>query len=72
MRTIKNISAFQILDSRGFPTLCVLITDSNDNVFKGFAPSGASTGEREAIELRDGIKGYYMEKSVEKCISIAP
>lgn len=69
MRTIKDITAFQILDSRGYPTLCVKITDSNNEVFKGFAPSGASTGEREAIELRDGIKGYYMEKSVESCIS---
>ena len=67
MRVIKDISGFQILDSRGFPTLCVKIVDSNNEVFRGFAPSGASTGEREAIELRDGKKGYYMEKSVESC-----
>lgn len=68
MRTIEDISGIQILDSRGFPTLCVFIKDSNGCVFNGFAPSGASTGEREAIELRDGKKGYYMEKSVECCL----
>ena len=60
IRTIQNISGLQIIDSRGFPTISVNITDSNGSVFKGFAPSGASTGEREAIELRDNIKGYYI------------
>lgn len=68
IRTIQNISGLQIIDSRGFPTISVNITDSNGSVFKGFAPSGASTGEREAIELRDNIKGYYMGKSVDKCV----
>jgi len=54
MRFIKNIKLRQILDSRGFPTIQCEIIDSNNILFKSSSPSGASTGQREAIELRDG------------------
>ena len=63
MRTIENISFIQILDSRGFPTIQCQIKDSENNLFKACSPSGASTGSREAIEIRDGNK-TFMGKSV--------
>lgn len=68
MSKISKIVARQILDSRGNPTVEVdLFTENN---FKGRAavPSGASTGSREALELRDGDKALYMGKSVHKAI----
>jgi len=69
MSKIQKITARQILDSRGNPTVEVdLVTDTG---FKGRAsvPSGASTGSREALELRDGDKSYYLGKSVRKAIA---
>ena len=64
---IKNIHARQILDSRGNPTLEVEIY-LNDNIFgRASVPSGASTGEYEAIELRDN-GNTYLGKSVEKAV----
>ena len=68
MTTIKELNARQILDSRGNPTVEVtLLTDSG---FRGKAavPSGASTGEHEAVELRDGDPKRFMGKGVEKAI----
>jgi len=62
MRTISNISFIQILDSRGFPTIQCQITDNN-TIFKACSPSGASTGSREAIEIRDRNE-TFMGKSV--------
>ena len=62
MRTIQNISFLQILDSRGFPTIQCQISD-NTSLFKACSPSGASTGSREAIEIRDG-NDAFMGKSV--------
>ena len=61
---ITGISAREILDSRGSPTLEAEI--EIDKVFKGVAcvPSGASTGSKEAIELRDGDKSRYFGKGV--------
>ena len=68
---IKSIQAREILDSRGNPTVevdCVL----NDGAFgRAAVPSGASTGEHEAVELRDGDKGRYMGKGVLKAVSNA-
>lgn len=60
MRTIQNIRFVQILDSRGFPTIQCEI---NDGLYKACSPSGASTGSREAIEIRDG-NNTFMGKSV--------
>ena len=60
MRIIENIRFIQILDSRGFPTIQCQI---NDGLFKACSPSGASTGSREAIEIRDG-NDTFMGKSV--------
>ena len=68
MTTIKKLGARHILDSRGNPTIEVnLLTDSG---FRGKAavPSGASTGEHEAIELRDGDPKRFMGKGVERAI----
>ena len=66
---IKSITALQILDSRGTPTLSATVT--LENGFTGWAavPSGASTGSYEAVELRDGDKGIYGGNSVTQAIS---
>lgn len=69
MGTIKDIRAYELLDSRGNPTIgCKVISKSG---FEGFAivPSGASTGEHEAFELRDGDKNRYHGKGVKKAIA---
>tara|TARA_Y100001960_G_C14737481_1_gene861135 strand:+ start:296 stop:1612 length:1317 start_codon:yes stop_codon:yes gene_type:complete len=67
--TIKNITAHQIIDSRGNPTVeaTVLLTDGS----KGTAsvPSGASTGEREAVELRDSNNSAYHNKGVQTAVN---
>jgi enolase len=65
---IKSIKAYEVLDSRGYPTVaCEVITD-NGTKGKALVPSGASTGEREALELRDGDKKRYMGKGVTKAV----
>ena len=61
---IVNVHARQILDSRAFPTVEVEVTLEDGTVGRAAVPSGASTGEYEAIELRDGDKGNYNGKSV--------
>ena len=55
---IKSIKAFEILDSRGTPTIAALIEADDDFKEIGFVPSGASTGSREAIEKRDGGNNF--------------
>lgn len=71
MSKIKNIIARQILDSRGNPTVEAEIHTELGNVALAAVPSGASTGTREALELRDGDKSYYCGKSVRKaCANI--
>ncbi len=55
---IKAIKAFEILDSRGTPTIATLIETNEDLKEIGFVPSGASTGSREAIEKRDGGNNF--------------
>ncbi len=64
MSLIEDISARQILDSRGNPTVEVDVILENGILGRAAVPSGASTGEFEAVELRDGDKDYYMGKSV--------
>lgn len=69
MSKIKDLFGYEILDSRGNPTVCVELT--LDNGIKGVAsvPSGASTGVHEALELRDNDKSRYNGKGVLKAIS---
>ncbi|CAB9527054.1 Enolase (Fragment) [Seminavis robusta] len=64
--TIANLHAREILDSRGNPTVEVELTDSKGQMFLADVPSGASTGDMEAIELRDGDKSRYLGKGVQK------
>ncbi|GMO13967.1 MAG: phosphopyruvate hydratase [Mycoplasmoidaceae bacterium] len=66
--TIKNIFAYEVLDSRGYPTVACRVTTSEGIVAVAMVPSGASTGEREALELRDGDKNRYMGKGVLKAV----
>ena len=54
MTSITNIQAFEVMDSRGNPTVMAEVTLKSGEVGTAFAPSGASTGSREALELRDG------------------
>ena len=67
MSIILNIHARQIFDSRGNPTVEVDVTTENEITGRVAVPSGASTGEHEAVELRDGGKAY-MGKGVSKAI----
>ena len=67
MSLIIKIHARQILDSRGNPTLEVDVTTENGVMGRAAVPSGASTGEHEAVELRDGGKDY-MGKGVKKAV----
>jgi enolase len=69
MSKIKSIKARQVLDSRGNPTVEVDLVTENGATGRASVPSGASTGSREALELRDGDKSYYLGKSVRKAIS---
>ena len=64
MSIIENIHARQILDSRGNPTVEVDVITENGVIGRAAVPSGASTGENEAVELRDGNKEYYLGKGV--------
>jgi len=68
MSIIINIHARQIFDSRGNPTVEVDVTTENGFLGRAAVPSGASTGEHEAVELRDGGKAY-MGKGVLKAVS---
>jgi enolase len=61
---IKKVEAIEILDSRGNPTVEVDIRLENGTKARAMVPSGASTGEREAVEMRDGDKKRYMGKGV--------
>ncbi len=64
MSTIIDITAREILDSRGNPTVEADVTLDSGVVGRAAVPSGASTGEREAVELRDGDKARYLGKGV--------
>jgi enolase len=63
-QTIKAIRAMEILDSRGNPTVRVFCTLADGRTVSASVPSGASTGENEAVELRDGDKKRYSGKGV--------
>ena len=65
---IQKIHAREILDSRGNPTVEVEVTLENGVMGRASVPSGASTGENEALELRDGDKGRYLGKGVHKAV----
>ena len=64
MSNIADIRAFEILDSRGNPTVQADVILDNGIIGTACAPSGASTGSREALELRDGDKSRYLGKGV--------
>ncbi len=66
---ITRIKAREILDSRGNPTIEADITLENGTMGSAMVPSGASTGEREALELRDGDKSRYLGKGVLKAVA---
>jgi enolase len=68
MTTIERTSALEILDSRGNPTVSVTVALSNGITASAGVPSGASTGENEAVELRDGDKKRYGGKGVLKAV----
>ncbi len=65
---INEVLAREILDSRGNPTIEVEVTLDNGITGRAAVPSGASTGSREALELRDGDKGRYLGKGVETAV----
>ena len=69
MSKIKDVHAREILDSRGNPTVEVDVTLESGVVGRAAVPSGASTGEREALELRDGDKSRYLGKGVTKAVN---
>jgi enolase len=64
MSEIKQVKAIEILDSRGNPTVEAEIVLTTGQTARAAVPSGASTGSREALELRDGDKGRYLGKGV--------
>jgi len=68
MTAITRIHARQIIDSRGNPTLEAEVTLESGKMGRAAVPSGASTGEREALELRDGDKSRYLGKGVTKAV----
>ncbi len=68
MTTIAKVHAPEILDSRGNPTLEAEVTLSDGSLGRAAVPSGASTGTKEAVELRDGDKTRYLGKGVRKAV----
>ena len=68
-RKIKEIRAMEILDSRGNPTVKAIVTLDNGITASASCPSGASTGENEAVELRDGGRTRYGGKGVLKAVA---
>lgn len=69
MAKIKKVLAREILDSRGNPTVEVDLLLDNGVLGRAAVPSGASTGENEALELRDGDKTRYLGKGVQKAVA---
>ena len=69
MTQITSIHAREILDSRGNPTLEAEVTLEGGATGRAAVPSGASTGSREAVELRDGDKTRYLGKGVAKAVA---
>jgi enolase len=69
MTTITKIHAREILDSRGNPTLEAEVTLEDGSFGRAMVPSGASTGSKEAVELRDGDKTRYLGKGVQHAVA---
>src|SRR5579885_3897418 len=69
MTAIADIHAREVLDSRGNPTVEVEVTLADGAFGRAAVPSGASTGEYEALELRDGDKSKYLGKGVLKAVA---
>ncbi|MBC8037064.1 MAG: phosphopyruvate hydratase [Rhizobiales bacterium] len=69
MTTILDITAREILDSRGHPTVEVDVILEDGSMGRAAVPSGASTGAHEAVELRDGDKARYLGKGVTKAVA---
>ena len=69
MSRIEKIVAREILDSRGNPTIEVDVLLESGVLGRAAVPSGASTGEHEALELRDGDKSRYLGKGVLKAVA---
>ena len=68
MSYITDVYAREVLDSRGNPTIEVEVYTESGAFGRGMVPSGASTGEHEAVELRDGDKSRYLGKGVTKAV----
>jgi enolase len=68
MPIITDVYAREVLDSRGNPTIEVEVLTESGAFGRALVPSGASTGEYEAVELRDGDKGRYLGKGVQKAV----
>ena len=68
MSTILDIAAREILDSRGNPTVEADVTLASGEMGRAAVPSGASTGEHEAVELRDGDASRYLGKGVQQAV----
>src|SRR5258707_11792046 len=69
MTNIAGIIGREILDSRGNPTVEAEVFLSDGNLGRAAVPSGASTGEHEAVELRDGDKARYLGKGTRKAVA---
>src|ERR1019366_5839515 len=69
MSTIISVSGIEILDSRGNPTVKAEVFLADGMSGRAAVPSGASPGEHEAVELRDGEKGRYLGKGVRKAVA---
>ncbi|AYA77868.1 phosphopyruvate hydratase [Robertmurraya korlensis] len=68
MPYIQHVYAREVLDSRGNPTVEVEVITESGSFGRAIVPSGASTGEHEAVELRDGDKSRYLGKGVQKAV----
>jgi enolase len=66
---IVKVHARQVIDSRGNPTVEADVILEGDVLWRAVVPSGASTGEHEALELRDGDKSKYLGKGVLKAVA---
>ncbi|MCB1025886.1 MAG: phosphopyruvate hydratase, partial [Acidobacteria bacterium] len=69
MSLIEDVWAREILDSRGNPTLEAEVMLENGEIGRAAVPSGASTGENEAVELRDGDRSRYLGKGVTEAVN---
>ena len=69
MGMISSIRAIQILDSRGNPTVASVVELDSGHIGRAAVPSGASTGSKEAVELRDGNQSEYLGKSVHNAVT---